>query len=137
MRMDSEDCCADAIMQGSMSATVDTKDQTIIEPVCEAPEDLSEVMDFSAYDLKTTIRLIVLSGESRSIQVSKGSRTGHIYINCGEIFHVVTDTCKGDEAFFDLLSWKNETHTDAQYGDAPEPNIRIPTSVFLNVLKNK
>jgi hypothetical protein len=120
----------------SVSMTLEPKDQIQPEGVYEAPEDLSEVMDFSDYDLKTTIRLIVLSGESRSIHVSKGSHSGRIYINCGEILHVVTDTGQGDEALFDLLAWKNETHTDGKCDDSPDPNIRIPTSVFLDILKN-
>lgn len=130
-----EDAAPDMTTNNPMSATVEPQKKTHSKPLCEAPEDLSEVMDFSAYDLKTTIRLIVLSGESRSIRVNKGSHIGYIYINSGEIFHVATDTGKGDEAFFDLLSWNNTTHTDTRYGVSPEPNIRIPTSVFLDVLK--
>ena len=54
------------------------------------PEDLAEVMDFSGYDLFTTVRLIVSSGESRKIQVKKGGLTGFMFIKEGEIYCVET-----------------------------------------------
>jgi hypothetical protein len=100
------------------------------------PEDLSEVMDFSSYDLSTTIRLIVLSGESRRIDVRKGSRNGAIFIREGEIWRVVSDKFDGDEAFFDILSWPKADHSDVQQVDPPEKNVRIPTNVFMDLLKN-
>ena len=40
----------------------------------ELPDSLSEIMDFSSYDLFTTLRLIVLSGETRSVDVRRGSK---------------------------------------------------------------
>jgi hypothetical protein len=107
------------------------------EPPAEIPEDLSEVMDFSAYDLRTTIRLVALSGESRRIDVKKGSQFGSIHIRGGEICRVQTADRVGDEAFFEIISWKGETHTDAQDRSLCEPNVRIPTQVFLDLLKNR
>ena len=50
----------------------------------ELPDSLSEIMDFSSYDLCTTVRLIVLSGETRTVQVTRGSKQGSIYIKGGE-----------------------------------------------------
>jgi hypothetical protein len=102
----------------------------------DEPEDLSEVMDFSDYDLKTTIRLIVLSGESRRIDVNKGSLNGSIYIKEGEVYRAETVSDQGDEAFFAILSWKGATHSDSKQTQAPETNVKIPTAVFLDLLKN-
>jgi hypothetical protein len=101
------------------------------------PEDLSEVMDFSSYDLPTTVRLIVLSGESRRIDVRRGSVKGAIFIREGEIYRAITDELHGDEAFFDIITWKNETHSDSQVSEAMERNIRIPTGVLIDLLRNR
>ncbi len=99
------------------------------------PDDLSEVMDFSGYDLRTTIRLIVLSGESRRIEVRRGSRSGSIFIKDGEICAALTDIDRGDEAFFEILAWKQSTHSDAHEPDPPERNLRISTSVLLDTMR--
>ncbi len=101
------------------------------------PEDLAEVMDFSRYDLFTTVRLIVCSGESRKIQVKKGSRKGSMFIKEGEIYCVETDDRYGDEAFFEIVSWKNASHTDVQEADPPEKNVRISTNVLLDLMKSR
>jgi len=99
------------------------------------PEDLSEVMDFSIYDLRTTIRLIVLSGESRRIDVRRGSKQGSIFVKEGEIYRAVTNERQGDEAFFEILSWDRSVHTDTQQVESLDKNLRIPTSVFLNLIR--
>ncbi len=101
------------------------------------PEDLSEVMDFSCYELPTTIRLIVLSGESRRIDVRRGSRSGAIYVRDGEIFRVETNEGQGDEAFFEILTWNKTIHTDSPISDQPEKNMSVPTNVLLDLLKRK
>ena len=102
----------------------------------QEPVDLSEIMDFSAYNLKTTIRLIVLSGESRRIDVSKGTLNGSIFIEAGEIYRVETGDNLGDEAMFEILSWPNAVHTDSQITERLDSNIKIPTAVFLDILKS-
>ena len=99
------------------------------------PDDLSEVMDFSGYDLRTTIRLIVLSGESRRIDIKRGSKNGSIFIKDGEIFAALTNVDAGDEAFFEMLSWKQSAHSDTHEPDPPEKNLRISTSVLLDAMK--
>jgi hypothetical protein len=103
----------------------------------EEPEDLSEVMDFSSYNLGTTIRLIVLSGEGRRIDVQRGSRKGRIYIKAGEIYRVETAEHEGDEAFFEILAWDRSVHKDCKEVDPPEPNMRISTKVLLETMKNR
>ena len=108
----------------------------LIESQERHPEDLSEVMDFSSYDLKTTIRLIVLSGESRKIDIKKGSMKGIIFVREGEICRAVTEDLSGDEAFFEIFSWKNESHTDSRITDTVENNIRIPTGVLIDLMKS-
>ena len=99
------------------------------------PEDVSEVIDFSAYDLWTTLRLIVLSGESRKIDVRRGSKQGAIYITGGDILRCVTTEREGDEALFEILSWEGATHTDIQYRDPEVKNMRVPTRILLDILK--
>jgi hypothetical protein len=94
-------------------------------------------MDFSSYDLRTTIRLIVLSGESRKVDVIKGSVQGAIFIKEGEIYRAVTNDLQGDEAFFEIFSWKSETHFDSQVSEPLEKNIRISTGVLVDLLKNR
>ncbi|MGB6067974.1 MAG: DUF4388 domain-containing protein [Desulfomonilaceae bacterium] len=94
-------------------------------------------MDFSGYDLFTTVRLIVSSGESRKIDVKKGRLRGFIFIKEGEIYRVETDDRQGDEAFFEILSWKNASHTDVNEPDPPEKNVRISTNVFLDLMKGR
>jgi hypothetical protein len=106
-------------------------------PAEEQPRDLSEVMDYSSYDLRTTIRLIILSGESRRVDITKGRRTGSVFINEGEIYRVEADDAQGDEAFFEILSWKRAVHRDSQQNTAPERNVRISTDVFLDLLNSR
>jgi len=103
----------------------------------DVPEDLSEVMDFSKYDLGTTMRLVVLSGESRRIEVKRGSRHGSIFIKDGEIYRVETSERQGDEALFDILSWDKTVHSDVRQVEPVEPNVRIATTVLLNLMKNR
>jgi len=101
------------------------------------PKDLSEVMDFSRYDLGTTIRLIVLSGESRRVDVRRGSRKGSIFVREGEIYRADTSELEGDEALFDILSWDKTIHSDTLQVDFPDRNVRIPTHVFLSLLEKR
>lgn len=100
-----------------------------------APENLSEVMDYSSYDLRTTIRLIVMSGESRRISVKRGSRQGSIYVKDGEIYMAETGETGGDEAFFEILAWDKAIHSDAPQDVPPDANMRISTRVFLDLLQ--
>jgi len=101
------------------------------------PDDLSEVMDFSSYDLRTTIRLIVLSGESRRVDVKRGSLNGSIFVKEGDIYRAVTDERKGDEAFFEILSWNRAVHMDSQEADPVERNVRVSTRVLLELMDAK
>jgi hypothetical protein len=103
----------------------------------ELPDSLSEIMDFSSYDLFTTLRLIVLSGETRSVDVRKGSKRGSIYIKGGEIYAAVTNSCRGDEAFFEILSWASAEHSDHNEVETPEKNLRIPTKVLLEIMNSR
>lgn len=100
-------------------------------------ENISEVLDFSSFDLSTTIRLIVLSAESRRIDVRKGSRQGSIFIRAGQIYHVVTGDKEGDEAFFDILSWQDAIHRDVSQHETPEANLHICTDVLLDLLRKR
>ncbi len=101
------------------------------------PDDLSEVMDFSSYNLRTTIRLIVLSGECRRIEVKRRSKQGYIFIKEGEIYRTVTDENEGDEAFFEILAWDRAIHRDYKEATPPEKNMRISTSVLLEAMKSQ
>lgn len=107
------------------------------EPKDVDAENISEVLDFSSFDLATTIRLIVLSAESRRIDVRKGRRQGSIFIRSGEIYHVATHDKEGDEAFFDILSWKDAEHRDVSELEPVEVNLRISTGVLLDLLRKK
>ena len=101
------------------------------------PDDLSEVMDFSSYGLRTTIRLIVLSGECRRIEVKRRSKQAYIFVKEGEIYRAVTDENEGDAAFFEILGWDRAIHRDYKEEDPPERNMRISTSVLLEAMKNQ
>ncbi len=101
------------------------------------PEDLSQVINFSYYDLCTTLRLIVLSGESREVKVRKGSRNGAIYIADGEIQAAMTRDRAGDEALFEILSWEAASHVDVHHADRPVRNIRLSTGVLLEILRKE
>lgn len=103
----------------------------------EPPDDLSEVMDFSSYDLRTTIRLIVLSGESRRVDVRSGVNRGSLFVGNGEIYRAVTAEREGDEAFFELLSWEREAHADFSEPTLLESNMRIPTEVLLDLMDSR
>jgi hypothetical protein len=103
----------------------------------ELPDSLSEIMDFSSYDLCTTLRLIVLSGETRTVDVRRGSKRGSVHIKGGEIYAAVTNSCRGDEAFFEMLSWESAEHSDSNEVDAPERNLRIPTKVLLEIMNSR
>lgn len=107
------------------------------DPDDNGPENLSEVMDYSIYDLRTTIRLIVLSGESRRIDVRRGSKQGSIYIKEGEIHSAETGERQGDEAFFEILSWDKAVHSDSRQPDPPERNLRIQTRVLLDLMQEQ
>jgi len=119
------------------SETLNNMDRLNIPGRTERPEDLSEVMDFSSYDLRTTIRLIVLSGESRRVDVKKGSNQGSIFIREGEIYRVITREREGDEALFQILSWEKAVHADYREATHQEKNMRIATSVFLDLMDTR
>jgi len=107
------------------------------DPDDYVPENLSEVMDYSIYDLRTTIRLIVLSGESRMVEVRRGSKQGSIHIKEGEIYSAATGERQGDEAFFEILSWDKAVHSDCRHPDPPERNVRIQTSILLDLMQEQ
>lgn len=98
-------------------------------------DTITEVLDFSSYDLRTTIRLIVLSGEGRRVDVKRGSKKGSVFIDQGEIRSVFTSEKQGDEAFFDILSWDGAIHTDMREIEPPAGNVNVPTNVLLDLLK--
>jgi hypothetical protein len=100
-----------------------------------AAEDITEVLDFSSYDLRTTIRLIVLSGESRRVDVKRGSKKGSVHVAGGEILSAFSPGKEGDEAFFDILSWDGAAHTDVKELALPERNVTVPTGVLLDLFK--
>lgn len=97
-------------------------------------EDLSEVMDFSSYDLRTTVRLVIHSGESRRVDIRQGSKWGAIYIKDGELYRVETSESEGDEAFFEILGWKKASHSDRMQSEKLDRNVNISTDVFLDLL---
>jgi hypothetical protein len=101
----------------------------------KSPDDLSEVMDFSSFDLRTTIRLIVMSGESRRVEVRRGTKSGAIYVKDGEIYRAESHQRQGDEAFFEILSWDKTIHADFRQLELPEHNVLIPTHVLIDLLK--
>lgn len=94
-------------------------------------------MDYSVYDLRTTIRLIVLSGESRRIDVRRGSKQGCIHIKDGEIHNAATGERHGDEAFFEIISWDKASHSDVRHPEPPERNVRIQTGVLLDLMQEQ
>ncbi len=115
----------------------ETGNGSSVPRLAQVPEDLSQVINFSDYDLCTTLRLITLSGESREVTVRKGSNHGTIYIADGEIQAAVTRDCIGDEALFQILSWEAASHVDAHPVSRVERNIRVSTQVLLEILKKE
>jgi len=110
---------------------------SIAEAESQQPEDLSEVMDFSRYALRTTIRLVVLSGESRRIEIRRGSRIGSIFVRDGEIYRAVTTDLNGDEALFEILAWDKAVHSDVLQTEPVEKNVHISTNVLLSLMENR
>jgi len=101
------------------------------------PDDLAQVINFSDYDLCTTLRLITLSGESREVSIRRGANQGTIYIADGEIRAAATRDLAGDEALFQILSWDAASHVDAHHAAPAERNIRVSTPVLLEILKKE
>jgi len=98
-------------------------------PVQDAP-DLEKTRTPAAFrgvlnifQLADIIQMYCLSGASITIRVKLGSQQGSIFIRKGNIIHAVCNETAGEEALFQIISWKSgDFETVIDPGD-PETTI--------------
>ena len=75
------------------------------------------------FQLGDIIQMYCLSGASITLRVKLGSQAGSIFIRKGNIVHAVCNETVGEEAFFQIISWKSGDFETV--GDAGEPETTI------------
>jgi len=75
------------------------------------------------FQLGDIIQMYCLSGASITLRVKLGSQAGSIFIRKGNIVHAVCNETVGEEAFYQIISWKSGDFETV--GDAGEPETTI------------
>lgn len=63
--------------------------------------------------------------------IGRQGRHGRIYFERGEIIHAETDTQQGEEAFNEIISWRDGQVTELADSKKPEQTIRGPWQTLL------
>lgn len=53
------------------------------------------------------VQMYALDGKSVILEIRKGKNIGHIYFEKGKVIHAETDLSVGEEAFYEIQSWKD------------------------------
>ncbi len=75
------------------------------------------------FQLGDIIQMYCLSGASITIRVKLGAQEGSIFIRKGNIVHAVCNETIGEEAFYQIISWKSGDFETV--GDPGEPETTI------------
>ncbi len=73
--------------------------------------------------LNDLIQICCLSAVNVSVQVKKGSHKGTIFIKDGDVVHAVCEECRGEDAFYNILSWKRGSFETLSTFTEPEVTI--------------
>lgn len=79
------------------------------------------------------VHLYSLEGKRVVLEVHNGPKTGLVWFRRGEIVHAQTGSLKGEEAFFEIQSWRSGMFATRPPEDKITPTIH--TSVDLLLLK--
>ncbi len=75
------------------------------------------------FQLGDIIQMYCLSGASITLRVRLGAQEGSIFIRKGNIVHAVCNEIAGEEAFYQIISWKNGDFE--ALGDTGDPETTI------------
>jgi two-component system chemotaxis response regulator CheB len=75
------------------------------------------------FRLTDLVQMCCMSSATTTIRVTQDSQQGTIIIKGGEIIHAVCDETVGEEAFFQIMSWKRGCFETLKVGSVPEKTI--------------
>lgn len=81
-------------------------------------------------DLADLIQMTCLQGQDRELVVTKGEKTGKIYISKGEVVDAQLDGIHGEEAFFRILVWSHGSFK-LRKTTAPPQTISTPWNFLV------
>jgi two-component system, chemotaxis family, protein-glutamate methylesterase/glutaminase len=95
--------------------------QRILEEIIKKEEGFEGTL--KNFQLADLIQMCCLSGVSSAIRVSQDSQDGIIFVKNGEIIHATCKEITGEEAFYQIISWKRGSFESWSIHSFPEPTI--------------
>jgi len=81
-------------------------------------------------NLADLVQLACLENRERKLLVLAGHCSGQIFFRKGEVVHCVTDKLKGEDAFYEMMSWEKGTFKFVD-GTTNEHSVEIPWNFLL------
>jgi DNA-binding response OmpR family regulator len=77
------------------------------------------------------IQIICAGAKSMQILLTHADRKGEVLVEDGEIVHAQTGDKKGEQAFYDMMTWREGDFTTRQCDEFPEKTIRSSAMSLL------
>jgi len=75
------------------------------------------------FRLTDLVQMCCISGTTTAIRVTQDSQQGTIVIKGGEIIHAICDEIVGEEAFYQIISWRKGSFETLNVSSLPEKTI--------------
>ncbi len=85
----------------------------------------------SVQTLPDIVQLYVLSSATGVLTVRRKGSEGHLYFGHGAILHAVTAGARGDEAFYEIMTWSGGEFSMRMGAPAPERSVRSDWQALL------
>jgi two-component system, chemotaxis family, protein-glutamate methylesterase/glutaminase len=95
--------------------------QKILKEIAKKEEGFEGTL--KNFQLSDLVQMCCLSGVSTAIKVTQDSHVGFLYIKSGEIIHAAYEESVGEEACYQILSWKRGIFETCKAEPFPEPTI--------------
>lgn len=82
-------------------------------------------------DCEDLIQMYALSGESLVLEIRRGKDVGFLYFNKGRVIHAETSDKEGEEAFFEIQSWRSGIFKREPLTDEVPQTINIGVDSLL------
>lgn len=81
--------------------------------------------------LSDLIQLECVSGAREAVLVTSGGRQGHLFFEGGALIHARADDLLGDEAAFEIISWRSGTFSASSLPWPPRPSVTLSWQALL------
>ena len=96
-----------------------------------APQPVGFSGAISVQTLPDIVQLYVLSSATGVLSVRRKGTEGQLYFSPGAILHAVTPSQRGDEAFYEIMTWSGGEFSMRMNAPAPERSVRSDWQALL------